>query len=383
MIIKLLHHILLFASCFLSLDVKCQAPKYQTTVDLSVPFMASKTVISGRPFLYYELHLTNFAKDSVGLRNITILNASDGSLIDRLDSAGLAAHFAAIGQAKQGSNLLLPPGGSGVVFLEIGSPTTRGALALAHQVELNIIKNGLETRAVTNGAEINVAQQPPLLIGPPLRSGPWAAIYNPLWPTGHRRVFYTVGGTARLPGRFAIDFIKLDSAGKFASGNIDSIRNWLGYSAGVYAVADGIVASTRTDAKESNTLSGYTPASPENATGNYISIKIAEGRFAFYEHLKPGSIVVSPGQKVKKGDRIAALGFTGQTTGPHLHFHIANADSPLGAESIPFEFESFHLLGNYPDLGAFGKQRWQRDGRTLETINREHPAPQSVIEFLD
>jgi len=375
-------NIFFWAGWLISLDAQCQIPIYQTTVDMAVPFMAPPMVISGQPFVYYELHLTNFAKDSVGLRNVTVFNAVDGSVIERLDAAGLTAHFVAIGQAKQGSGLCLAPGGSGVVFLEIRLPNSHSALALSHQVELNIIKAGIETRAVTKGATIPVPDQPPLLIGPPLGSGPWAAIYSPLWPTGHRRVFYTVNGAARLPGRLAIDFIKLDSTGKLAKGNTDSIRNWLGYSAGVYAVADGIVASTRTDVEESSTLSGYTPASPENATGNYVSIKIAEGCFAFYEHLKPGSITVSPGQKVKKGDRIAALGFTGQTTGPHLHFHIANADSPLGAESIPFEFENFRYLGNYPELESFGKRRWQQTGgRTQENITGEHPGPQSVIDF--
>ena len=375
-------NIVFWASCLLSLDAQCQMPKYQTTVDMAVPFIAPPTMINGQSFLYYELHLTNFAKDSVELKNVTVFNSTDGSVIGRLDSTELTARFAAIGQAKPGVNLYLAPGGSGVVFLEIRLPDSHNALALVHQVELNSIKARFETRAVTNGATINVPKQPPLLIGSPLRGGPWAAIYSPLWSTGHRRVFYTVGGAARLPGRYAIDFIKLDSTGRYASGNTDSIRNWLGYNAAVYAVADGIVASTRTDAEESGTLSGYTPASPENATGNYVSIKIAEGCFAFYEHLKPGSILVSPGQKVKKGDRIAALGFTGQTTGPHLHFHIADADSPLGAEGIPFEFENYRYLGSYPEMASFGKQRWQQTGgKTGEIINRERPGPQSVIRF--
>jgi murein DD-endopeptidase MepM/ murein hydrolase activator NlpD len=373
-------NIFFWGSWLMSLDARCQPPKYQTTIDMAVPFMASPVVMDKHPVLYYELHLTNYAKDSVALKDVTVLNANDGSIIERLDSAGLTVHFATIGQAKKGSNLYLAPGGSGVIFWEIRLASNHGALV--HQVELSSIKNGLETRVVTKGGTVNVAEQPPVLIGSPLGNGPWAAVYNPLWPTGHRRVFYTIGGAARLPGRYAIDFIKLDSVGRYAKDNTDSIGNWLGYGAGVYAVADGIVASTRTDMKESSTLSGYTPASPENATGNYISIKIAEGCFAFYEHLKPGSILVSPGQKVKKGDKIAALGFTGQTTGPHLHFHIANMDSPLGAEGIPFVFESFRLMGNYPHLESFGKQRWEETrGRTLERITRERPAPQSVIDF--
>lgn len=71
--------------------------------------------------------------------------------------------------------------------------------------------------------------------------------------------------------------------------------------------------------------------------------------------MKPKSIKVKTGQKVKKGDAIASLGFTGQTTGPHLHFHEADADSPLGAEGIPFVFEQFEILGSYADFGILAK----------------------------
>ena len=363
-------------------DADAQPPKYQTTVTMEVPFMPPMTMIGGQPFVVYELHLTNYAKDSVELRNLTLLRAGDGSVIDQLDSGGLAGHFAVIGQAKQGAGLFLPPGGSGVIFLEIGLPASHSSLSLIHRVVLNILKNAEKIEVITKGATVRAAEEPPMLLGPPLRGGPWAAIYNPSWPTGHRRVFYVIGGVARLPGRYAIDFIKLDSSGKFATGDPDSIKTWLGYNAGVYAVADGIVSSIRTDMSESSTLTGYLPASPENATGNYISIKIGDGRFAFYEHLKPGSIRVKPGQKVKKGELIAALGFTGQTTGPHLHFHVANTDSPLGAEGIPFEFEGFRLLGNYPDLESFGKQRWEhRQEKTQGRVIGERPAPQSVIDF--
>ena len=207
-------------------------------------------------------------------------------------------------------------------------------------------------------------------------------MYNPLWATGHRRVFYTVDGTARLPGRFAIDFIKLDSAGKLAADDENVIRNWHGYAADVLAVNDGIVASVRNDAAESPTLSAYVPASPENATGNYISLKTGDKQYVFYEHLKPGSIRVKPGQKVTKGQVIASLGFTGQTTGPHLHLHVADRDSPLGAEGLPFEFEQYRLLGGYIDFDNFGKTLWiPAEKQNTNNIQPDRPAPNSVIEF--
>jgi murein DD-endopeptidase len=175
--------------------------------------------------------------------------------------------------------------------------------------------------------------------------------------------------------------MKLDSTGRFASGNINDITHWYGYSADVLAVCDGTVVSIRENASESSSLSTYIAASPENATGNYISIRISSDQYVFYEHLKPGSIRVKAGQKVKKGQIIAALGFTGQTTGPHLHLHVATENSPLGAEGIPFEFEQYKLLGEYNDFSQFGKKVWTKAKKEGRIKIKDRPAPNSVIDF--
>jgi murein DD-endopeptidase MepM/ murein hydrolase activator NlpD len=129
-------------------------------------------------------------------------------------------------------------------------------------------------------------------------------------------------------------------------------------------------------------LSKHLKYTADQATGNYISIKIGNNQFAFYEHLKPKSIKVKIGQKVKKGEVIASLGFTGQTTGPHLHFHVADDDSPLGAEGIPFVFEAFEVLGSYKDFGNFGKSLWTPLNDLKQLIRKqEQPSPNSVIKF--
>jgi murein DD-endopeptidase MepM/ murein hydrolase activator NlpD len=185
----------------------------------------------------------------------------------------------------------------------------------------------------------------------------------------------------RIPGRFAIDFIKLNDQGLYANGSDNEIKNWYGYGADVLAVSDGVVASVRDDFSESATLSEHPRYPADKATGNYISIDIGKERVVFYEHLKPGSTKVKPGQKIKKGDVIAALGFTGQTTGPHLHFHVADKNSPLGAEGIPFVFERFTVLGSYADMEKFGKELWTPVKNSNQMIREERPGPNAVIEF--
>src|SRR5690606_36874965 len=107
------------------------------------------------------------------------------------------------------------------------------------------------------------------------------------------------------------------------------------------------------------TLEGHPAYPAEMATGNCVSLDIGGGKFVFYEHLKPGSVSVVKGQRVRKGDTIDALGFTGQSTGPHLHFHLAGKNSPLGAEGIPFVFGVFENLGGFSDFRDLGRKKWE------------------------
>jgi len=354
-----------------------QQPK---PLEIKVLFKPETVLISGQPTLYYELQLVNSSVDSLFLQDLYIskLIGQKDSTVERVvEKIDLRKQYSTEKKAKAQQDLVLLPGASGIVYVELILPGNYGGL-LTHRLIYKTKRNPAASPDTLLAATINYASPAAVVVGPPLREGDWAAVYDPSWERGHRRVVYAPDGQSRIPGRFAIDFIKMDPQGKYASGDENEIKNWLGYGATVIAVADGVVASTLNDFPESKTLSAHPSWPSEKATGNYVSLDIGNGHVVFYEHLQPGSIKVKPGQAVKKGDPIAALGFTGQTTGPHLHFHIANANSPLGAEGIPFAFERFTLLGGYPDFSQFGKTPW---APAQQTVVKERPAPNSVIRF--
>ena len=72
----------------------------------------------------------------------------------------------------------------------------------------------------------------------------------------------------------------------------------------VYAAGHGTVEDTGRD----------------NSRGRYIVIAHRNGLTSRYYHL--AEVDVEPGDAVKRGERIGALGSTGRSTGPHLHFAV-------------------------------------------------------------
>jgi murein DD-endopeptidase MepM/ murein hydrolase activator NlpD len=178
-----------------------------------------------------------------------------------------------------------------------------------------------------------------------------------------------------------MDFLGVDAKGKTFRGKGERPSDYFGYGADVLAVSDGVIVAARDDLTEPATLAAAAPEriSIGDATGVYVTLDIGGGRFAFYEHLQPG-LAVKVGQKVKRGDRLGKLGFTGQASSPHLHFHIANATAPLAAEGMPYHFTGYRLLGGYKSINEFGSQPWQ-PLPTPRAITKSLPAANVVVSF--
>ena len=354
---------------------------FRQGLNVQIPDTLDFLSIDGNATAYYELYLTNCSTDTFKLKRLSISGINDSSILFTSQKQDLQNRYTKIGSAKKDTAMWLSPGDTAVIYVELYLPKKQ-IPAIAHLLTFGIPgKENLGDFSIQTSTT-KCSSNTQLVLGAPLKGSIWANVYHPSWERGHRRVIYTLNEKNRIPGRYAIDLIKINSGGKYATGDENLIRNWLGYGMDVLAVADGVVSSVRNDFSESLTISGHPDYTADKATGNYISLKIGADRFAFYEHLQPKSIRVKIGQKVKKGEVIASVGFTGQTTGPHLHFHVADNDSPLGAEGIPFVFEAFEVLGSYNDFGSFGKLPWIPLSDAKEIIRKqERPSPNSVIRF--
>ncbi|BET96760.1 murein DD-endopeptidase MepM [Xenorhabdus taiwanensis] len=93
----------------------------------------------------------------------------------------------------------------------------------------------------------------------------------------------------------------------------------------------------------------------DGAAGNFIAIRHGRQYTTRYMHLR--KILVKPGQKVKRGERIALSGNTGRSTGPHLHFEFWDNQRPVNP-----------LTAKLPRSGGLsGKERTEYVAMVRET----------------
>jgi murein DD-endopeptidase len=366
------HHVLtrtaLIAVALLTTMAAAQTPpSSKLPLSLHVPVPPAVVATDGLYRLLYELHLENRGDVTVTLSSVEIHvdHAQSGITLD-----GDRLIRALDAPADRKIPLAIAGGQRRVLYIDLGE--TKPARVVRHVIR--------STSPVGEGVfEVPVDPTLPVVLGAPLAGGPWAAVYHSDWERGHRRVFYTVDGVTRLPGRYTIDFVKLDDAGRTAHGDVDAVGKALGYGADVLAVSDATVAALRDDMPEAARVSARVKHRQEDAAGNYVSLDLGGGRFAVYEHLKPGSVRVRLGDRVRRGEVVGQVGFTGDSTGPHLHLHVGDAASPLAAEGRPFVFGRFEVVGRYPAIAAMGRTRWQADGAGVR--KNERPGPNVVVDF--
>jgi murein DD-endopeptidase MepM/ murein hydrolase activator NlpD len=121
----------------------------------------------------------------------------------------------------------------------------------------------------------------------------------------------------------------------------------------VYAVAEARVV-TAVDGLP-NTPPGALPEgiALAQADGNHVVLDLDDGRYALYAHLKPGSVRVHEGERVERGQVLGLVGTTGNSSEPHLHFHVTAGPSPLASNGVPYRLRSFRSTERGVSTAAF------------------------------
>ena len=370
-----------------SLDLHADRRPVVETVDAQVPVPPVAVTVAGRTHVVHELHVTNVLTKDVWLDGVDVLR-TDGSrgLVATHRGDDLRARIGRPGLPRRHETPhVIGPGLRAVVHFWFPLPDgERPPAGLRHRLFLRIAPPDGTPLAVET-ASVPVDRAESLLLGPPLSGGPWAAIYDPVLKGGHRTVAYAVDGRARIPGRFAIDFVQLPASRVFAANPREIPPGWNGEGTDVLAVADAVVAAAADDMPD-NPPPSERPRAPmalEDASGNHVVLDLGGGRYAFYEHLQNRSVAVQPRQRVRRGQVVGRLGNSGSSSiGPHLHFHVADADAPLAAEGRPFVFAAFDELGAFASLDALvGGSPWKDAAGGTVTRRHERPAPMAVIRF--
>lgn len=186
--------------------------------------------------------------------------------------------------------------------------------------------------------------------------GEWVAINSPA-----ERV--PSHGTHYFGQTFAFDLARLNSRGSsFSTKSVlqqflffAPAESFLAWNQPVYAAFPGAVVAAGDgwlDRKRINTprelLRGTFARGPSGPDyrpllGNYCMVSGAIG-VAVYAHLRSGSLAVKVGDSVGTKQLLGMIGNSGNTTMPHLHFHVMDSEDPETAKGVPVAFKNFYLV---------------------------------------
>ena len=180
-------------------------------------------------------------------------------------------------------------------------------------------------------------------IAPPFK-GEWLVLQGGRSPLQNHHL-------AAYNQRFALDLVRLENGRIFGDeiGNA-AVSSW---EQPLQSPVDGRVVVARDDIDDAEGANFVTEVA--DAAGNVIVIELDTGLFVVLAHLRHGTLRVSDGDRVRKGDPLALVGNSGNTTMPHLHLQVQTHRDLWDPDnrSVPFAFDGAgHVLARNDRVGA-------------------------------
>ena len=136
--------------------------------------------------------------------------------------------------------------------------------------------------------------------------------------------------------RFAYDLVVVRD-GRSHTGDGTALDQYHCWGLPILSPGDGTVA-TAVDSLPDQQI-GTTNA--RNPTGNHVIVDHGNGEFSLLAHLRSGSVAVRGGDRVTAGQKVGECGNSGNTSEPHLHYHLQNSPVFGQGEGMPAQFQGY------------------------------------------
>ncbi len=354
----------------------------QITVDFVFP--PSPLIQYGAVRLVYEMVITNYVSAGYALESVRVdcgerqFSYSGETLKNMIRFAGDAS--------ATGQSLRIPGGKTAVVFFMLEFKNAFQVPASLHHILRFRSQDDVEH--VLAAKPLLVESRAPVMVEAPLRGTDWIAgdAVHDSPDAAHRRALLFDHGEAFLAQRYAIDWVRyriVNGAGTTWSGPENRNSSYFCYDAAIYSMTPGIVTEVLDGIPENVPHSGRIAIDVnfKNAGGNHVVIYMGYGLYAFYAHMRPGTITVKVGDHVSVGENIGRVGNSGNSTEPHLHEHIVNQPSFLAGQGVPYEFAQFEASGPVHLTPKPHDQMFFENIGALKPFTYDYPAPYAAVSF--
>jgi len=141
--------------------------------------------------------------------------------------------------------------------------------------------------------------------------------------------------------RGAFDLVITDASGKTHKGSGEVNDDYYAFDKEIFAPCDGEIVSL-TDGIQDNKPGTMNRT---NLAGNSVLLKTVNNEFLLFAHFKEYTVAVKQGQRVRQGEFIGRCGNSGNSSEPHLHFHIQNAEDIDTANGVKCYFNKLLVNG--------------------------------------
>lgn len=135
--------------------------------------------------------------------------------------------------------------------------------------------------------------------------------------------------------RYAYDFVVMNK-NSFYEGDGTQNQNYYAFGKEYLAPAGGTIVAVKNDVEDNEPVGKMNENQP---MGNFVIIDHGNEEYSYLVHFKYQSIRVNIGDKVNRGDFLGFVGNSGNSSEPHIHFHVADSPDPMTSKSIRINFE--------------------------------------------